>query len=273
MNRLMHYKTGMILIAAMLAFASTPLFAQQGQGAASGADLNPGLDSGLAWSDITAVRLDVEFPGDGYHASWLLNRCDCGDLLIESELNVPGEVEKGELLLVGQRAVLERGFRSEELETQMSWDAPALMLQLAGQLLARSIPGGPASVVQKTIVSVNEETEGIALDSGNAVGGFPAPWEVTTMAEPLADGKRRFDLQFSFAIPGSTDMAHMRLKGTADYSERDFPLGGETPLNDWKVTWRDENDVARTMAGVDTLEELRAVIGRTTRESSDTPPQ
>lgn len=231
------------------------------------------LDPSLAWGDVSAARLDVEFPGDGYHASWFLHRCDCGDLLIESELNVPGEVEKGELLLVGQRAVLERGFTSEELETQMSWDAPALMLQLAGQLLTRSIPGGPAAVVQKTVVSVSEENEGIALDSGNAVGGFPAPWEVTAMAEPLEDGKRRFDLQFSFAIPGSSETARMRLKGTGDYSERDFPLEEDMSLGDWKLTWRNENDTARAIADVDSLANLRAVIVQTANENAGAPPQ
>ena len=231
------------------------------------------LDPSLVWADVSAVRLDVEFPGDGYHASWFLHRCDCGDLLIESELNVPGEVEKGELLLVGQRAVLERGFTSAELETEMSWDAPALMLQLAGQLLTRSIPEGPASVVQKTVVSVNEDEEAISLDSGNAVGGFPAPWEVTATAEPVEGGKRRFDLQFSFAIPGSTEMADMRLRGTGDYSEREFPLEEDMSLNGWILTWRSSKDVARTLAEVETLADLRAVIEQTEQENADTAPQ
>ena len=231
------------------------------------------LDPSLVWGDVSAARLDVEFPGDGYHASWFLHSCDCGDLLIESELNVPGEVEKGELLLVGQRAVLERGFRSAELETQMSWDAPALMLQLAGQLLTRSIPEGPAAVVQKTVVSVSEESESIALDSGNAVGGFPAPWEVTAMAEPVDGGKRRFDLQFSFTIPGTTEMARMRLKGTGDYSEREFPLDEDMSLGEWKLTWRNDEDTASAVADVESLADLRAIIEQTAQENPATPPQ
>jgi hypothetical protein len=209
------------------------------------------------------VRLDVEFPGNGYHASWLLHRCTCGDLLIESELNLPGEVEKGELLLVGQRAVLERGFKSAELESEMSWDAPALMMQLAVQLLERSLPDGPASVVQRTVVSFEEEREGIVLDSGNAVGGFPAPWAVTTMAEPFQQKYRRFDLKFTFAVPGAVDEAEMRLKGVGDYSERAFPLAGDMPLADWKLNWRNGEDAARAKADVDTLAELRSLIAAT----------
>ena len=35
----------------------------------------------IRWADPTHVVLDVEFPGDGYHANWELFRCDCGDQL------------------------------------------------------------------------------------------------------------------------------------------------------------------------------------------------
>lgn len=252
-------------------FAVAQISAQaQGQAqsqAQSEAQADAGIERGAAWSDASAVRLDVEFPGDGYHASWLLNRCACGDLLIESELNLPGEVEKGELLLVGQRAVLERGFSSEELETASSWDAPALMMQLAAYLLQRSIPEGPGSVTQNTVVSINEDNEAIALDSGNAVGGFPAPWTVTTMAEPYQQTHRRFDLQFSFSVPGQAQMADMRLKGTGDYARRDFPLAPDMSLRDWRLSWRNSDDPAQAgaQAGaeVETLADLRALIAAT----------
>ena len=223
----------------------------------------PGIDPGAAWSDVSAVRLDVEFPGDGYHAKWQLHRCKCGDLFIESELSLPGEVEKGELLLVGQRAVLERGFKSEELESQMSWDAPALMMQLAAYLMQRTVPGGPASVTQRTVVSFEETAEGIALDSGNAVGGFPAPWSVAAVVEPYQTSHMKFDLKFSFSVPGSEGMADMRLKGTGDYARRDFPLPGDMPLSDWKLTWRNDEDPARSAAEVATLDELRELIAST----------
>lgn len=231
------------------------------------------VERGAAWSDVSALRLDVEFPGDGYHASWLLNRCACGDLLIESELNLPGEVEKGELLLVGQRVVLERGFKSEELEMETSWDAPALMMQLAVYLLQRSIPGGPASVTQNTVVSIEEDSKAITLDSGNAVGGFPAPWSVTAMAEPYQETHRRFDLQFSFSVPGQSQMAEMRLKGVGDYAKRDFPLEADMPLGDWKLSWRRDDDPARGQGQAETLAELRALLAATPADDPDSGSQ
>jgi hypothetical protein len=255
------------LFMSLVPFVAFPLWGQESASATGGAS----IAAGTPWSGVTAVRLDVEFPGNGYHANWLLHRCDCGDLLIESELNLPGEVEKGELLLVGRRAVLERGFKSKELESEMSWDAPALMMQLAAYLLQRSIPEGPAGVYQRTVVSIQEEKTPIALDSGNAVGGFPAPWMVTTMVEPQQETHRRFDLQFSFSVPGSEDMQEMRLKGVGDYEKRAFPLPNDMPLNDWKLSWRNPDDPAQAEADVATLEELRSVISAT--ESADTVPQ
>lgn len=227
------------------------------------ADAKAPLDPKLAWKEVSAVRLDVEFPGDGYHASWLVHRCRCGDLLVESELNLPGEVEKGELLLVGQRAVLVRGFKSKELETESSWDAPALMMQLALQLLERTAPEGPGSIFQRTLVSIREDEEAIQLDSGNAIGGFPAPWTVNGMVEPLEPSLRRFDLQFTFtppAPPGEAQEAKMRLKGLADYARRDFPLPDNMPLDDWGVNWRRRDDPAREAGEVETLGALRALI-------------
>ena len=221
------------------------------------------VQPGTPWSGVSAVRLDVEFPGNGYHAKWLLHRCDCGDLLIESELNLPGEVEKGELLLVGSRAVLERGFKSEELQTEMSWDAPALMLQLTGYLLQRSVPEGPAAVVQRTVVSIQEKKDPISLDSGNAVGGFPAPWAVSTTVEPVQETHRRFVLDFSFSVPDTSAMQEMRLKGTGDYQKRKFPLPDDMPLDDWKLSWRDPEDPARSEVEVGTLAQLRALIADT----------
>ena len=67
------------------------------------------LPAETRWADPSSVQLNVEFPGDGYHATWDLFRCDCGDLLVHAELNLPGEVETGDLLLVQGKAVLTPG--------------------------------------------------------------------------------------------------------------------------------------------------------------------
>lgn len=255
MNMMASRFSGVLVAATLLTSMAGPLTAQEVTSETIAPD--------VTWRDVTAVRLDVEFPGDGYHAKWLLHRCDCGDLLIESELDIPGDLERGELLLVEQRAVLERGFRAEELQSQMSWDAPALMLQLTGYLLERSFPKGPASVTEKMQVTVGDEIEGIALDSGNAVGGFPAPWSVDASAEPVQGTKRRFDLEFRFAIPNSGETATMKLNGIGDYAERDFPLEEDMPIEGWILTWRNENDPASSARNIRSLADLRAVIAST----------
>ena len=131
------------------------------------------LPAATRWADPSTVRLDVEFPGEGYHATWDMARCDCGDLLIRSELSVPGSVESGESMLVGGRVVLSRGFNDAEEELLgASLDAPALMMQLALSLLERVAPAGPSASVGTAKVDFEEPLNPIHLDSGSAAGSI-----------------------------------------------------------------------------------------------------
>lgn len=221
------------------------------------------LDPAVQWKDPAVVRLEVDFPGNGYHANWQLFRCLCGDLLVRSELNVPGETVHGDILLVGHRAALMRG-HDEGAAEQVSLDAPALMLQLTLRLLERAEPAGPSAVTARRKVSVADEINHINLDTGAAAGGFPAPWSVTGEIAPQGEHQRTFDLHFQFTAPkpGTTDTqtGRMRLKGTADFAEQPFPVEDGMALSDWKLSWRDVNDPAAREPVPGTLEELRALL-------------
>ncbi len=226
-----------------------------------------GLDAGTQWKDPSSVRLEVDFPGNGYHASWELFRCQCGDLLIRSELSEPGEVASGDIVLVSGRAILSAGY-DENAEELVSYDAPALMMQLALRLLERSEPKGPAAVTKKRTVEVSDEVNYINLDTGTAAGGFPAPWSVTGTLAPEGDSKRRFDMRFTFNTGGASGSAEeqgrMRLNGVADYSSSEFPLQDEMSLKGWLLTWRDAEDPASKKASdVKTLGELRRLLKNT----------
>jgi hypothetical protein len=219
------------------------------------------LSEETRWADPSTVNLNVEFPGDGYHANWELFRCDCGDLLVHAELNVPGEVETGDLLLVGGRAVLTRGFGKYRDEAASSLDAAALMMQLALRLLERSEPGGPAKIDGPKEVNLLDEINHIHLDTGSAAGGFRAPWSIQGEISAVAETQRRFDLHFTFSVAaaqGDVQEAKMRLYGTAEYAETDFPVPGSSGLDEWDLSWRDENDAVEVTA--ETLQELRALL-------------
>ena len=215
------------------------------------------------WSDPSHVVLDVAFPGDGYHANWELFRCECGDLLVHSELNVPGEAEVGETLMVLRRAVLSRGFGDLQEELGASLDAPALMMQLALRLLERAEPGGPSKVTSELGVDQREEIMNIMLDTSTAAGGFQAPWSVKGRLTPDGDTRRRFDLEFTFSVRddnGEQDV-NMRLRGMADFAKTPFPVKGEEPLENWALTWRDGEEVPPgLMQGVNTLDDLRQLL-------------
>ena len=212
------------------------------------------------WADPSSVRLNVEFPGDGYHATWDLFRCDCGDLLVRSELNVPGESVSGELLLVERKAVLSRGFGKYRDQAAASLDAAALMMQLALRLLERSEPGGPSRVEEPLVVGLEDTINHINLDTGTAVGGFQAPWSIEGEIAPSGDSRRRFDLQFVFTVPTGDDaqQASMRLHGEADYARAEFPVAGSSELEGWDLSWRNAGDAVPGTAA--TLDELRSLL-------------
>jgi hypothetical protein len=225
--------------------------------------LAAGIEPATRWADPSRVDLGVEFPGEGYHARWELFRCDCGDLLVHSELNAPGAVDKGETLQVQGRVVLSRGFGEDDAELGASLDAPALMMQLVLRLVERSAPAGPAAISEAIEVDLLDEINPILLESDSAEGGFHAPWSVKGVIAPAGPEQRRFDLRFGFSVgAGSTAQeGSMRLKGLADFAEGDFPLPGSGSLDGWTLHWRDEQDPARAAAAAaKTLDELRAAI-------------
>jgi hypothetical protein len=222
------------------------------------------LTPDVQWKDPSSVQLEVDFPGNGYHASWDLHRCACGDLLIRSELSTPEGVAQGEILLVANRAVLVRGYSADDA-AEISFDAPALMMQLTLRLLERAEPAGPSAISDRRQVDVEDAINYINLDTGAAAGGFPPPWRVQGAIWPQAETQRRFDLVFSFNAGGATggeqDQGEMKLAGVAEYAATAFPLAEDMKLKGWDLSWRDENDAAAAEAEkAGTLAELRQLL-------------
>jgi hypothetical protein len=221
------------------------------------------LPADTRWADPSSVRLDVDFPGNGYQANWLMFRCLCGDLLIRWELNIPGETEKGETLLVNRRVVLSRGFGERQDELGSSLDAPALMMQTALRLLERSVPEGPTAVGGNTEVFIEDEISPIYVDSGTATGSYRAPWKVEGTIGPVSESRWKFNLDFTFSTgnPGEELAGNMRLSGQAEYGDGEFPLPPTTSLEGWKLFWLEDSDAAaKGAAELTTLAKLRSWI-------------
>ena len=218
------------------------------------------LPAETAWADPSSVALNINFPGEGYHASWDLFRCDCGDLLVRAELAVPGELVRGDLLLVDGRAVLTRGFDEYRDQAAASLDAAALMMQLALRLLERSEPGGPGKITGTRDVDLLDEINHINLDTGGAVGGFRAPWSIRGKIWPDSDTARRFDLRFYFTVfsEAGPQQGDMTLRGVAEYADTEFPVPGSSALDGWNLSWRNEEDGVSGKA--ETLDGFRKLL-------------
>ena len=223
--------------------------------------------SDTRWADPSEVDLQIDFPGQGYSASWKLFRCDCGDLMVTSDLNVPGESVQGDLVLVEQKVVLSRGFGQYAEQGAASLDAAALMMQLALRLLQHTAPGGPSQVKEATEVSFAEPVIHLHLDTGAAAGSFLAPWSVKGKIAPAGEDQKRFSLIFKFigGTPEQPQEGEMKLEGLADFSRIPFPIAAEESLSGWKLDWRDVGvpgaaDADTPLPQAATLGELREVL-------------
>ncbi len=216
---------------------------------------------GTLWRDAVVTKLGVDFADTGFHARWIFQRCQCGDLLVQVEQAAPGSVLNGELLMVDGQVLLARGFEQQSSDLAALMQAPTLMLQLAMALLNRSQPQGPATVIDKQQWDASEARRDFSINTGAAGGTFAAPWGVQGSGWRTAAGLQRFELSFQFTNPtpdNPVTLTAMRFSGSLDYRQQAFPISDSTSLQGWTIQWlsRSETESKATSKNL-TLEALR----------------
>lgn len=222
------------------------------------------VKEGTLWREAVISELDVDFGGTGFHARWRFHRCDCGDLQVQVEQIAPDGVVNGELLMVGGRVLLARGFEQQNVDIEPLIQAPSLMLQLAFQLLSSIEPEGPFALNEKQDWNETEDTLDFKLNTGLATGIFAAPWNVKGSGWKTAADHHRFELQFQFANPMPDDpdaKDSITLSGDLDFHNQEFPYDGSTDLGEWNIQWIAVNDLESepVPAGL-TLDTLRQQV-------------
>lgn len=196
------------------------------------------IDKNTQWRDAVVTDLNVDFPGTGFHARWQYHRRPGGDMLVRVEQVAPDGVLTGELLLVGGKVLLSRGFEGQGTSITPLMQAPLLMFQLANALLNRSEPGGPDTVGPRVDWDVEEAERDFNLNTGFATGTFAAPWSVTGSGWKTDSGQRRLELQFRFAIPGPENpdqTSSINFSGNLDFRKQGFPYPESTVLDGWRI--------------------------------------
>jgi hypothetical protein len=222
------------------------------------------VPSEAQWAQPWFTRLDARFPGQGFHARWDFHRCACGDALIKAEETLPEGISRGEMILVGGRVLLVRGFdsRGEGDELRTVIDSPMLMLQLLFVLMQKTAPEGPAALIERRELGYADALYPLQLETGGAQGGFPAPWGVSGLAYRFEDGSHRFDLEFGFnmqVIGEPASRTEIHLSGMLDYREENFPVNSDLPLEAWTVIPLIDDD-AGMYEGAATLGALREQV-------------
>lgn len=194
------------------------------------------------WHEPVANILDVDFgDGSGFHARWSYFHCDCGDVLIRFEQGAPEGVTTGEMLLIDGQVLAARGGVAEVDDLETMLQAPLLMLHLSFGLLERAMPAGPSVVGERRKkFEAADSLNAYRLESARYTGTFEAPWKATGEAWSGAEGRRRFEMDFTFTLrdaQGGEDESTISFSGGQDYREGAFPLHESTSLEGWKIQW------------------------------------
>ena len=222
------------------------------------------VQKGTLWRDAVVTELDVDFGDTGFHARWRFHRCDCGDLQVQVEQVEPDGVITGELLMVGGQTLLARGFEQQDTDIEPLIQAPALMLQLAYQLLSSIQAEGPYAVTEKQSWDQAEKVLDFKLNTGLATGIFAAPWSVKGSGWRTDTDRQRFELLFQFANPMPADPQardSITLSGGLDFQKQAFPYDESTDLEGWRIQWISVNDLeAEPVPAGTTLKTLREQV-------------
>lgn len=218
------------------------------------------------WHQADHVVLDVDFPEQGYHARWDVHRCDCGDILIAAEQASPDSVERMDMLLVGNRLVLVRGADVPADEVAAQVEAPALMLRLVLDLLARAAPGGVDSAAMPMPLNVDEPRGPIELQAGEGSARFAAPWQVRGRVLPVSENTYQAEFGFDFGIPVDAGGGRGKIDFIARmaFDDRDFPLAPADSLDGWQAAWvrGQPGEGLAPDAPLTSLADLRAWVAR-----------
>jgi hypothetical protein len=180
---------------------------------------------------------------------------------VEVEQVAPDGTITGELMLVGGKALLSRGFAQQGGDIVPLIQAPTLMLQLAHAMLNRSQPTGPSAVGEKQVWNETEEKLDLKLDTGMTNGTFSAPWSVNGSGWESGADQRRFELLFKFTVSLPDEVVisdSMSFSGVLDYQNLAFPYPESTSLEGWYIQWISSNELESSpVATGQTLKSLR----------------
>jgi hypothetical protein len=215
------------------------------------------------WQRPWFARVDIKFPGTDFHARYDFWRCSCGDVLIRSEETEPEKVTTGELLLLGGRTLLVKGFDSPEGNISGLLDSPMLMVQTLFALLNESERHGPWAIKGEQELRAEEKRRDLKLDTGLASGGFPAPWNVLGKAHLTEEGHVRYDLTFTFENRHegvSAGQIDLKFSGVLDFNDEIFPYDGDLPLSGWTLQEISASDPVLSVPAEGLLEDLREIV-------------
>jgi hypothetical protein len=194
------------------------------------------------WSKFASM--DFMVSAGNFKADYVVRVPAGGDLYARYDEKRGGKRRKGEILVVGDRAIAfltgDERDESREIDTQML-SAPLMLSQLVSVLLQTGAPGGEKTFAQTRQVSVQETTRFVLTGVPGAAALYGPPWSVTGTVRRAAPGKVDFSLRFRFTlvdatgaiVPGKTET--IALSGTATYPAKREGFPDSFSLAGWQL--------------------------------------
>ena len=222
-------------LAAMAQAPATPKPAMPTNHPPIGGSAQPAAPS--PWAEMADYTITTKVPPKGDTGTWKIRAfADPGDVAVDLDTPATKGRTKGNLMLVGGRAIATKGFASEKGFEVDPLDVAVLNLKVLTRLLDAAAPGGPASVKGKVAVNAGDEKTPIYVSTPTANATFRAPWKLKGTVERVDAGTVSFRLEID--VP-SGDKPGERVKwsysGQAAGDPRGRVLEDSTSLAGWAV--------------------------------------
>ncbi len=189
---------------------------------------------GVTWRDINSLKLTVEDNQNSWKANWLIAiDKEKNTISIEKDDYFHDHNLKGTLIVLAGKTMLSKGLTLKKGYEIDALDTPIIMFQLLLDILNKTIPSGPSSVIKQLHIQHTEANTPIQISTKSASAHFNAPWTVTGQLLKVVEGGIDYDLKFATSLNGGINYT-LEMAGEL-HQKSGWALDDTMKLDGWQI--------------------------------------
>lgn len=190
----------------------------------------PGFEK---WVEGNTISIAAVKPESGETTSWRYEILGPGDArVIQSRTGQ----QPSTVLLYGGKILATKNLPLKPGTESDAIDAPAMMVNLLFELLARALPQGPQGIEGEQTVNFSQRSRALVVATDSAYAVFQAPWSVRGVVTKTGANQVRYELNFAFATgKGEGDFDYRLLRGEWQVDSELKPLDPQLRLAGYDV--------------------------------------